>query len=431
MQRIRVREGQSVKVDAETARAIRRRLTALRAELRPRIDFVAGSEVEPAVQNLVGSVQISPNLVLEVEPKTEPGQDWTAAVLDLLVNEKAAFEAYSTAAEKTRRNVLPDAFARLYADQLGAAIRRDGPLAVMVRVDNRRSRLSGRLNVSRWVSSSLTQPHVFPQHETVLTVDNPFTSAMAWVAEALAVRCSDARVASRLRSLASRLRPGLAQHAGVDPGVALREMPPQWRAYVPAWVTVRAVLARISPIHRSGFLEGLNLALEPWPLLETLLHRSLHAAARQARYEGLHLVGYGHTWHPLLVPRDRDRPNAPLGRLHRKRAVEPDGSVRADGELLATFEAKYAVPSGPEDIRSHVFQAMTTAAALASPLCVLVYPEASERVVWDAQGFGGKPKHVVAVGLDMFGYRRGKGDAQRGALLLGIIKEYALVPSQA
>lgn len=422
MDRIQAREGQPITVDPDIAQAIRRRLSALRSELHPTLDFLAGGEALPVVQNLVGSVQVTPTLVLDVEPKTLPGQDWTAAIFDLLVSENVLFEAYTREAEKTPRNILPDAFARLYANQLDAAVRREGPLAVMVQIQRAEPRLAGRLDVTRWVTGNLTRPHIFPQHQTILTVDNPFTSAMAWVAEALAVRCSDPRVASRLRGTATRLRPGLPAHTTVDPGVALREVPPQWRAYGPAWVTACAVLAQISPLHRSGFLEGLGLAVEPWPLLETLLHRSLHAAALQGQESGSPLVARGHSTHLLLDPEDGAE-TAPLRRLHRKRFVEPDGSMWLDGSPVATFEAKYSMPTGPEGTRNHVFQAMTTAAALGSPLSVIVYPERSGPVTWAAQGFDGKPVKVVAVGLDMYGYRRGRGDAERGRLVLDILSE--------
>ena len=427
MKRLSVREGEPIEMDSHTTQAIRRRLIALESELMPRLGFVRGDNAQPVVQNLVGSVQVSHDLVLDIEPKTEPGQDWAHAVVDLLVNEPVAFEAYTTEAEKTHRNILPDAFARLYVNQLDRALRREGPLAVLVPEHAVRPRLAGRLDVTRWVTSSLTRPHMFPQRRTVLTVDNDYTSAMAWVCEALAVRCSDPSVGSRLRSVAARLRPGLPAHTTVDPGVALRPIPPQWRAYEPAWLTACAVLTRISPVHRSGFLEGLGLAVEPWPLLETLLHRSLHAAAALGIEEGLPLRAQGHSRHELLTP-EPGNDDAALRRMHRihtRRGVEPDGSLWSDGTLLATFEAKYVVPNR-KNTRQHIFQAMTTAGALDSPLVVLVYPEPSEPVVWMTHGFDGRPARLIAVGLDMFAYRRGPGDRERGRVLLKIVKEATL-----
>jgi len=71
---------------------------------------------------------------------------------------------------------------------------------------------------------------------------------------------------------------------------------------------------------------------------------------------------------------------------------------------------------------------MATAAAVGSPLSVLVYPEPSAPVVWSAPGFDGKPQNVIAVGLDMFGYKRGRGEVERGALVLEIVKQHSRVP---
>ncbi len=287
VERISVREGRPLAVDAETALAVRLRLMALQGNLRPRISFLSGTDALPVVQNLVGSVQVRPDLVLDIIPKTEPDQDWAAALIDLLVDDRVEFGGDSHVAEQVPRVVLADALARLYAGQLDRAVRQDGPLSVLVRRHSTKQRLVGRLDVTKWISQSIIRPTEFPQQETVLTVDNDFTAAMSWVAEALAIRCADPRLASRLRNIARRIRPGLPEHTYVDPGVAVRQIPPQWRAYGPAWATACAVLNRVSPLHRSGFLEGFGLAIEPWPLLERLLVRAppcrRQAGCRQRR----------------------------------------------------------------------------------------------------------------------------------------------------
>jgi hypothetical protein len=430
MQRIPVREGIPLEVDANTAQAIRRRLVALQRELQPRIGFLTGTDVLPVVQNLVGSVQVSSDLILDIEPKTSPDQNWAAALIDLLVEERVEFGSETYEAEMLPRLVLVDAFARLYAEQLDRAVRREGPLAVMMQRYTARQRLVGRLDVTRWVTQRITKPATFPQQETVLTVDNQYTVAMAWVAEALAVRCVDSRLSSRLRAAASRVRPGLPEHSHVDPGVALRDIPPQWSAYGPAWATTRAVLRRISPLHRSGTLEGFGLAVEPWPLLERLLHRGLHAAARQAQAEGVPLSAKGHSKHKLLTP-EPSTETPSLWRLSRARAVEPDGSLWLGDQIVANFETKYSRAESDSTFRGHVFQVMTTAAALDSPLAVLVYPEPSDPVSWSVHGFNGKPLRLVAVGLNMFGYRRRDGDNERGALLLTIVRGQLPVATRA
>lgn len=421
MERITVREGLPLDVGAETAMAIRHRLVALEAELRPRIGFLSGSAALPVVRNLVGSVQVSPNLVLDVIPKTEPGQNWAAALVDLLVDDRVEFGGHTRHAEQLSRPALADAFARVYVNQLDRAVRREGPLSLLEQRVTSKQRLTGRLDVTRWVTQSLVRPTHFPQQETVLTVDNDFTRAMSWVAEALAVRCTDPSLASRLRSTAGRLRPGFPQHTSVDPGVGVRPLPPQWRAYGPAWATACAVLRRVSPLHRSGIQEGFGLAIEPWPLLERLLVRALHAAARQAIASGLPLRAQGHSTHPLLSASPKVEPAPSLGRLAGDRSVEPDGSLWLGKQTVANFEAKYSRAESDATFRRHVFQVMTTAAALDSPLAVLVYPEQSDPITWKVHGFNGKPLQLVAVGLDMFSYRRGHGDESRGAQLLGIV----------
>lgn len=433
METIRTSEGMSIEnINLATADAIRRRLTELRHELRPRIAFLSGDEAHPVVQNLIGSVQVSPDLMIEVAPKTSPGADWPTAVLEIMVDEPVSFEAVVEDAALAPRLQLADALARIYATQLEIAIRREGPLSVIVETRTTRSRLRGRLDVTAWTTGRILRPHRFPQTESVLTVDNPYTSAMAWVANALASRARDTETASRLRKAATDLRPGLPPFTVVDPGIAMQTVPAQWRAYLPAWTTVCAVLRRTSPLRRSGALRGLGLAIEPWPLLEKLLVRSVHAAARQAITEGLALVGHGHTTHRLLTPNGLSPGDSPLARLMGRRSVEPDASLTFGDRIVATFEAKYAMPTTPEDIRGHVFQAMTAAGAVGSPLSVLVYPEAAAPVVWDTSGFGGRPERVIAIGLDMYGYRRGTGDTARGELLLGLVRDTALLtPSPA
>ena len=421
MKRLDIVEGQPLDVDAMTAQAIRIRLDVLRRELRPSIPFIAGADSGLAVQNLIGSVQVSPDLILDIQPKTEPTVDWAAAIIDLLTDDRVAIEAESQRAEKSARVILADALAARYADVLERALRREGPLLLLERRNRTRPVLGGRLDVTAWVQSRVLNPGLFPQSETVMTVDNTFATAMAWVAEALAIRCVSARLASRLRSVATRLRPGFPPHVGVDPGVALREIPTQWRGYMPAWTIARAVIRRIAPLHRTGVLDGLGLAIEPWPLLERLLHRGLEAAAQQAQLAGIPLTARPQSQHPLLSPAGAPT-ESPLRRLHSGRAVEPDGSLWIDDQIVATFEAKYSRAASNSTFRSHYFQALSTAAALDAPLAVLVYPELAEPVVWEVQGFEGKPTTLVAIGIDMYAYRRGT-EPSVGTRLLNVVSD--------
>jgi len=424
MDRLAAVEGRPLDVDATIAQTIRERLTKLKEELAPRIPFLAGGDASLVVNNLVGSIQLAPGLILDVSPKTQPDTNWAAAIIDLLVDDRTHYGGETELAEAMPKTVLPDVYARLYVEQLDRAVRREGPLAVLERRTRTKPPITGRLDVTQWLTTRLVNPAVFPQSHTELTVDNAYTSAMAWVAEALATRSSDPRLAARLRSFPARLRPGYPAHAAVDPGVALRELPPQWRAYRPAWATASAFIRRIAPLHRWGTLAGFGLAVEPWPLLERLLHRGLRSAVAQAAEEGLTLRASEHVAFPLLAPKGPPTQGG-LSRLHSNKGVDPDGSLWRGDAIVATLEAKYSVPNA-DRFRSHYFQALASAAALDAPLAVLVYPEAAPALSWDVSGFNGKPGRLVALGLDMYNYRHGVGDAAVGSALLEVVRSAAV-----
>lgn len=428
MKRIPVVEGRPIEVDPITASAIRKRVNELQDELRPRIKFLSNTD-NPTIWNLVGSVQVSHDLVLDIRPKTEPGQDWARSLVELMTTERVAFGGQHDNAEWNPRTPLPEVFAAIYARQLLQAVRREGPLTLLIQRQVSQSRLSGKLNVSRWLIERTTAPHRFPQSQTSLSADNRYTSAMAWVADMLATRTTDLSIRNRLKAAARELRPGLPEHTILEPGIAFADIPPQWAAYGAPWSTARAIIRRISPLHRSGVLHGLGLAIEPWPLLEVLLTRAVQAAADQGRTAGMNFHAPAEKiQHPLLTPQVSSE-DSPLSRIHTPRSVEPDAVLYLDDKVIATFEAKYNQPTY-RSTRDHFFQAITTAAAMDSPISVLVYPEEASPVVWHVTGFDGKPKKVVTLGVDMFSYRRRSGDAERGAHLLDlIVRELALQDS--
>lgn len=434
--RIAVTEYQPVAgVSAEEATQIRARLAELAAELKPRRSFVAsGSEL--VVRNVVGSVQITRDLVLDVSPpRVSSKVNWMGALVDLLTPPtRAGFGGENRESERHPIRVLPDAFADLYLNQLDRALRREGPLTLIQAQYTSPPSLAGRLDVSKWLPERPLRPARFPQHRSVLTVDNPFTALLAAVAELLASNTSNPRIASALRSVAGRLRPGLAPHVALDPSAALRDLPPQWRAYGPAWSTALSVVRRVAPLRRHGHLEGLGVALEPWPLLETLLGRALSALGPVAGNHGhLGLNGFGHTGtYPLRTPTGETSPGT--AHFHVKGGVDPDGVLKRGSEVVATFEAKYTNPTA-ERIRAHAFQALTTAAALRSPVAVLVYPTNFEAVRWELTGFTTHPSRLVAVGLDMYRYRSGTGDDERAERIYRGIRDslpqHVLAGSQA
>ena len=93
--------------------------------------------------------------------------------------------------------------------------------------------------------------------------------------------------------------------------------------------------------------------------------------------------------------------------------VEPHGVLQdGSGKVVATFEAKYTVPSAHPK-QEHRYQALATAAVLHSPLSVLVYPGTEAARIYDVQGFNGQPAHLATFGLDLYTYEREAGDATR------------------
>lgn len=400
----------------EEAQLIRVRLSELASELKPRRSFLApGGDL--VIRNLVGTVQVTRDLVLDIAPNVASGINWTGALVDLLSPPtRVGFGGENRESERQAIRSLPDAFAELYLRQLDRALRTEGPLTLIQPHYVSTPSLAGRLDVTRWVGERTLKPAHFPQHRSILTIDNPFTALLTALAELLASNTSSPRITSALQSVAGRLRPGLSPHVVLDPSAALRDLPPQWRAYGPAWVTARSVVRRVAPLRRHGHLEGLGVALEPWPLLETLLERSLRALADvAARHGHPGLNGFGHTGAYLLrQPIGVTTPGA--GRFHVKGGVDPDGILKRGSAAVATFEAKYTSPT-KERIRTHSFQALTTAAAVGAPVAVLVYPTDFEAVSWELTGFNAHPKRLVAVGLDMYRYRVGVGDGLRAERL--------------
>jgi hypothetical protein len=419
MKRISAIEEAPLVAEPAEAIAIYERLVRLRAELAPRLEFVTGAPKAPVIHNLVGTVQVTANLVVDIEPKTAPNTDWQTAVIDLLAADRIHAGGSTRNATQARRP-LPDAFAHLYADQLGRALRTAGPLLVIRHEEARKPSLTGRLDVTAWVRSRQLAPHVFPQHTTVLTADNEFTKALAWVAQALAARVADSSTRSRLLRLARNIRPGLPEHPILDPGVVHKPLPPQWREYTAAWATATAIIRRISPLHREGTQEGLNLAVEPWPLLETLLGRLVRYAARLGVEAGYQAAAAPKSRAPYLQP-------VPAGDA---RHVVPDGVLHIGGAPVASLEAKYSTPTA-EHLRVHGFQAMTTAAAIGAPLAVLVYPQLFEPRVWRNVGATTPPTVVAAIGVDMYAYRAGIGETVQGGRLWDLVHEHTLAHAGA
>lgn len=387
-------------------------------ELRPRLrPVLVERNGTCAIRGIVGSVDVCPDLTIDLEPKIEVAndQDWAASVVDLLLpRDRVSLGGEQRVRPLGPRRKLVDEVAAKYAHRLQSALRRDGPLALFERRRDTLPVMKGRLEVARWLSRAPVEPQRFPVRYDALSMDNDFTQALAFVARNLAMATADPAVRARLVNLAREVRPG-GPESNVDSSIADRPLPPQYSAYGPAWAIARAVLGRGSLLGRSGHSHGLAVAVEVWPLLETLVNRSCEAAAAQSKGR---LVAYSKGERRALLVRGR-----------RRKRVEPDARIDRDGRTVATFEAKYKTGPLPRGWprREDLFQAICTAAVFRAPLGVLVYPGRFEPYLWRTRGTRKRPGYVAAIGLDMYGYRQGHGDLARGERLLSLLTQIGLV----
>lgn len=406
MIRLLATEGAPLSTDPGYDLLIRASLMRLQRQLAPRVPFLTEENGRPVPRNLVGTIALREGLVLEVTPKVDADDDWVSAMLDLLTRDRIDVSGARRSGTSPEHAGLLDALAALYSERLRRALQRDGPLLVLDRVDRESGVLRGRLRHSAYLRAYPIKPHRFPVTYDVLSADNDFSRAMALVARALAGATTSHTARATLLECAAALRPGAPPHGSVSAGISSRPLPVQWAVYQPAWSIASSILARTSLLRPTGAHHGLEVVLEAWPLLETLLRRVLEAAATAASAVGRDLKVEPKQNHPLL---SNPSPGAS------KRHVEPDGELSEHGQTVATFEAKYsrgpASDSWPP--RDHVFQSLATAAARHSPLAVLVYPGTFDPVWWDVDGFNGHPAHLAAVGLRMFSYRRGVGESSR------------------
>lgn len=356
------------------------------------------------IQGLVGTIALSPRESLEVVPKVAGAEtDWVAAVVDLL-DARAAVETDRRVQPRRQHRFIHEALADLYASRLASALRRDGPISIMERCSSTSPVLRGRLHVTRWVRDVTIRPHVFPVDHDRLTCDNAFGRAFAHVALLLGRATAIPRIRGQLFEAARCLRPGLPETFRLDPGISLRPLPSQYAAYAAAWSIARAVLSNRAILGSEGRRHGMTFVVEAWPLLESLLERGLAAAARVSHKRGTPLHVAPKASIPLLRATDR--------RFGRNRRVIPDGRLLGITGSVATFEAKYKVRLNRGwPLRADIYQALCTAAACRCPISVLVYPESFEPLRWDVRNMPGGPQTLIAIGLDLFGYRRTHDDA--------------------
>lgn len=418
-----VTEWEPVALPQQVADELRLAINELKDVLRPRISQIDSQAAGmTTVRNLVGSIRLPSGETLHVQPRHAVDERWTESVVQLLdTDTRIAVTGSQRSSQGANRHDLVTAVAFEYANRLEAALRRVGPIEAYRRQRYVSRRLTGHLILSQWVRTAVLNPVVFPVEHDSFTTSNDFSHALAKVAAMLAVSARSGRLASRLLALERQLLPGHPAPTVVDPAIASRRMPLQWAPYRPAWDIASAVLRNRSVVGDPGTITGLEVAVEPWPLLETLLERALRAFAHASggEYEFRPKRSY-----PLLSHNTVDQPPQSVT----DQMVEPDGLLTRDSLPAVSFEAKYTTWTTTPH-RSHVFQTLTTAAALGTPTAVLVYPGNEPLRLYDVGGFSGSPRYLATLGLSMFTYTRRSGDAQRGDLIAALLNEIARVDS--
>lgn len=396
---------------AELLRAVE----LLRKDLAPRLSQLATTDGVATLQNLVGSFRLPRGDVVEVMPKGSSVLGWSDAVVQLLEpTTRISITGSRRSRTAPRRNDLTAALALEYSRRLDRALRLAGPIEVYERQRLASRRLNGHLDVTRWVKGSVIDPSIFPVSRDELSGANDVTRALSIVAGQLSRSAVGGELSSRLRHLQTAVIPGHPIPHTVNPSVARRPLPAQWSKYRPAWDLATAIIRNHSVVGDPGRSFGLEVAVEPWPLLETLLFRTLRALSQNSSATPVRK-----STHPLLL------------RTNGKTALNviPDGALEMHGRVIATFECKYTVPrSTPKE--DHAHQALSTAAALDSPLAVLVYPNDEAPTTYEVAGFHGYPATLVTVGLSLYDYQRGAGDRLRAEALHDLLSRFgAFTPS--
>lgn len=410
--RLSVQEGLPFTLTGERPDLLRSAFAQAAARLRLRVggltDFGASRF---RIDNLIGTFVVG-TTEIDIAPKCESGDDWIRSVLSLMEDGRV-LPAGERAGDAGPRATLLDAMAQTYADRLSGVVAAEGPITLVTRREVQGSFLTGRLNVAKWAASASWQPHIFPSEVQELTRQNDFNATLAHVALMLSTATRDVRLRTRLVDLASQISCGGGAPPSLPAGIEDRELPSQWASYSPAWTIAQMVLRQRLPLSERRMVEGMSLAIEPWPLLETLLDRSLKRAIALRRPDRPGLRTFKQHEVRFLEP---------IGAGHSPAVLKPDSIIAEGDRILANFEAKYrdfAATGRP--LREECYQAITAARAVRSPVAILVYPGRVTPRSWKVLHSGQHPARLAVVGLEMFSYRRGLGDTERANLLMSLL----------
>lgn len=404
-------------IPPQLAPGLRRAMERVRGDLRPRLRPLSEAGGRFRIDGIIGTIQLDPTTLLRVEPKTEPGEDWVGAVLELVLPSiRVDAIPYPARPQHWRRRDPLDAIAGLYLARLERALRRDGPLLVLTRTQGEGQVLKGRLLASQWLRHATWRPHILPFEHNQLSPDNVFTRVLAYTSALLARASTALQIRVALAEAARLLRPGYPDVNAPPPVAFSLDVPAQWAVYRPAWEIAKMVLGSRSLMGQTGKRHGLTLAIEAWPLLEQLLHRVLRRAGTMSGDIGRALKAAQQS-DPLLTH--------PEGSATGQRYAIPDGRLLEGDRTIAVFDAKYSRRSDQAEWprRSHTHQVLVAAAASGAETAVLAYPESFPPASWHVSMGPSGPKRLVCVGMDMFHFtgRRDEEELRAKALLEAVL----------
>src|SRR5215217_2286129 len=104
---IPVVEGEAFQLETSQPAALRRSVAELEQRLKPNFRVLEERGGNLVLRGVVGTIALGPRTFLDVAPKTSPGDDWIASVLDLLsVGDPIAIAGDRRAGLAASRNLL-------------------------------------------------------------------------------------------------------------------------------------------------------------------------------------------------------------------------------------------------------------------------------------------------------------------------------------
>ncbi|QOS67358.1 hypothetical protein GS424_012635 [Eggerthella guodeyinii] len=371
--------------DPRIVEELRDELDKASSIIRPSIPLYCESLHSFQIQNMIGVLSLKDGTLIEIAPKIQ-ASSWEQAVLGL-IDSKTRFYISTTkraSREQDFRPTLTEVLAMAYSNLLHRAVLKEGPMLSYERERRSSSKLSGRLNLSKWIARASIDPAHFDITKDELKSDNEFSRAMCAVAERILTSNVTPATKRHLQRAIREMRPDCPRSFSANSSITERLFPEQWPGYRQAWEMASAFIR--GGLFKSGSFGtefGVEVAVEPWPMLETLLERCLKWICSEAHYA--------------------DRYETQKSRRILKgcnRSVKPDGLLIRNGKIIACIDAKYKTS---KLLRDDLYQAIATAATFKAPISILVYPDDAPMQLYPTT-ISDHPKAVATVGINMFSY---------------------------